>query len=134
MLSLQKFITALVLTSFLTIVLFSLASMMHGSDGRLAGDCPFSALGASLCPQDTMALVKHHLSAYHAFLNVTVDLGLTALIISLLLVVGLAFIVFIRPLLLGPPSLVLSSSPPVNSFNRKIIHWLSRLENSPSRH
>ncbi len=129
---LKKLITALILTSFITIVLFSLASMTHGSDGRLAGDCPFSSPGASLCPQDMVALIIHHLSAYHAFLNVPIGSGLTTLIISLLLVIGVALVIFIHLPLLGPPSLILYSYPLVDSYNRKIVRWLSRLENSPS--
>jgi hypothetical protein len=130
----KKIIAALVLTSFLTVVIFSFAVMMQGPDGRMEGDCPFSVVGLSICPQDTVAVAIHHISAYQAFLNVSVSSGLTALILSLLLAVCAIFFIFIRSLLLGSPSFVCvpNDSPPTGSSGRKITRWLSLFENSPS--
>lgn len=130
----KKSITALVLISFLTITLFSFAVMMHGPDGRMDGDCPFSAMGQSICPQDTIAVAIHHISAYQAFLNVPVSSGLTALIISLLFVAYASLLIFTRLPLLGPPTFarVPYDSLSTDSHSRKITRWLSLFENSPS--
>lgn len=132
----KKIITALVLTSFLTVAIFSFAVMMQGPDGRMKGDCPFSVVGQSICPQDTVAVAIHHISAYQAFLNVPVSSGLTALIISLLFVVCAIFFIFIRSPLLEPPSFVYipNDSPLTSLSGRKITRWLSLFENSPSKY
>lgn len=129
-----QIITALVLASFLSVAFFSFNMMMQGPDGRMIGDCPFSALGASLCPQDTVAAAVHHISAYYAFLNVPVGSSFAALMITLLLVAATLLVISIRTLLLGPPILatVLYDSPPPNAYSGKITRWLSLFENSPS--
>ncbi len=130
----KQIITILVLASFLSVAFFSFNVMMQGPDGRMVGDCPFSAMGASLCPQDTAAVAIHHVSAYYAFLNVPVGTSFAALIISLILAVCSILIISIRSPLSGPPipATVLYDSPPPNSYNRKITRWLSLFENSPS--
>ena len=116
------------------IVLFSFATMMHGPEGRISGDCPFSAMGVSLCPQDTVAIVFHHISAYQSFINVPINLGITALIISLLLVTYAISVVFISPSLLSPLVLVivLCDSPSDTSYKRETTRWLALHENSPA--
>ena len=118
----------------MAIVLFSFATVMHGPDGRISGNCPFSAIGASLCPQDTVAIVLHHISAYQSFINVSVNFGTVALIISLLLVPWMTFVVFISPSLLRPLALVgiLYNFPPDTSYKREITRWLALHENSPA--
>lgn len=129
-----KIITSLVLTSFLMIVFFSFATMMHGPDGRILGDCPLSVLGASLCPQDIVSVARHHISAYYTFLNVPVGAGLAPLIAFLLFVISAVLLTFVRLPLLGPPALsyVLYDSQSADSYSKKITRWLSLLENSPS--
>ena len=123
----NKIITAFVLTSFLTVVFFSFAVMIHGPDGRMSGNCLFSASSVSLCPQDTVAVAIHHLSAYHAFLNAPVGSGLTAIIISLLFVIGTFYVIFTHSPLLGLRAVVnvLGDPPLTTSHDRKITHWLS---------
>jgi len=115
-------------------VLFSFATMMHGPDGRISGDCPFSAVGVSICPQNTVPIVLHHISAYQSFINVPVNSGITALIISLLLVAWAMLAAFINPSLLGPLALVstLYNSPPDTSYKRETTRWLALHENSPT--
>ena len=133
--SFKKIISAFVLASFLAIALLSFTFMMT-ADGRMAGNCPFSVMGASLCPQGTLALAVHHISAYRSFFNVFVNSGITVIIIFALLFALRA----IFNLATGPPSLSrplivtggLHDSPPVISHKRKITHWLALLENSPS--
>ncbi len=130
----KKIITTLVLASLIMIMFFSFTLMMNGPNERMLADCPFSVMGASLCPQDIVAVVIHHISAYHAFLNVTVSAGLTTLIISLLFAICAVLVIFIHLPLFGPPAFVpiLHDSPLLDSYSKKIIRWLSLLENSPS--
>lgn len=131
---LKKNIAIIVLVSFLMIVFFSFTVILHESDLQMVGDCPFSAIGASLCPQNMLAVAIHHISAYNSFFNVPTSFGLTAFIIFVLSVVAALFVISSRPRL--PSRLVFAhtvhTSLPVNSYTRKIIHWLSLFENSPS--
>lgn len=129
----QKIISTLILVSFLMVAFLGLFVIVHGPDGQMVGDCPFSLTNTTFCPQDLIASVSHHLNAYHSFLNVTINDIVAILILSLALAVG-AWIFFQQPLLLfDPHQLKISfyNSPPT-SERRKIIHWLSLLENSPS--
>jgi len=107
---------------------------MHGPDGRMQSDCPFSAMGVSLCPQDTVAMAFHHISAYNSFLNVPVNLGITTFIISLLLVAGAMLAVSLNITLFELPVLVgiFYHFPLDVSYKRKITRWLSLHENSPA--
>jgi hypothetical protein len=130
----KQIIAILVLTSFLSVAFFSFDMMMQGPDGRMVGDCPFSAMGASLCPQDTVAVAVHHISAYYAFLNVPIGSGAASLIILLLATASIMLMIFREWMLPGPPQFLYSfyNSPPLDSNRRKITHWLSLFENSPS--
>jgi|SRR3989344_3321462 len=132
---LTKSIYIFILTSFAVVALFGFSFMMHGSDGRMAGECPFLGAGISLCPQDALALIVHHVSAYQSFLNVSVDTGLTILIVvSLFLSACALLVIFLHLPTLGPPaSVFVAYDPPlVDSYSRKITRWLSLFENSPS--
>lgn len=131
---LKQIIALLVLASFLSVAFLSFNTMMQGPDGRMVGDCPFSAMGASLCPQDTVAVAVHHISAYYAFLNVPVGSSVASLIILLLATAGIMLMIFPEWLLSEPPQYinVFYNSPPPDSNRRKIAHWLSLFENSPS--
>jgi len=134
LLSFKKIISAFVLASFLMIALFSFTFMMT-ADGRMAGNCPFSVMGASLCPQGTLALAVHHISAYRSFFNVFVNSGITAIIIfALLLALGAMFKLAASPPLSRPLVIIggLHDFQPVISHKRKITRWLALLENSPS--
>jgi len=127
-------IVALVLTSFMSVALLSFGIMMPGPDGQMTGDCPFSAMGASLCPQDTVAVAIHHVSAYYAFLNVPIGSTVTALIAALLFAFYFFSISSIRSQLIRPPRFMRIShdSPTGDPHGGKITHWLSLFENSPS--
>jgi len=129
----KKIATPLLLALFMMVALFGFAVMSHGSDGRMEGGCPFSNMGALLCPQDTLSEAIHHISAYHSFLNAPVNLGIIALIIALLVVAYVAPTFSFHQLLYRPPVLVLYKSPPFTSEDRKIKRWLSLFEHSPSR-
>lgn len=129
---LKKIISPILLLSFLAMAFFSFAIMSYGPDGRMRGDCPLATTGASLCPQDAAAMTLHHLSAYQAFLNVPVNFGL-AMLAALFFAIGLARILFQN---LFSPAFVmvraLYESPPSGIHSRRLLRWLSILENSPS--
>ncbi len=129
----KKITAPLVLLSFLTMAFFSFAVMTYGSDGSMQGDCPFSAMGASLCPPSALPGAVHYISAYQSFLNVPVNTGIMALVIALLTIVYVALAFSFHPLLYRPLAPLLYNSPPFTSQDRKIKRWLSLFENSPSR-
>ncbi|MEK7498552.1 MAG: hypothetical protein AAB611_01680 [Patescibacteria group bacterium] len=122
--------------SFLAVVFFSFAMMIHGADGSIVGDCPFSALdGVSLCPRDTLSLVEHYVSVYYALLNIPLHSDIALLFLSLLFVAYATLIVFIYS------QVFLSSFVHwqlrdilycISSFSKKITRWLSLLQHSPS--
>lgn len=130
----KKAIIFLILLSLLTAATFGFVAMTHGSDGKMAGNCPFSAAGQSPCPQDLMASAIYHLSSYNSFFNVPVGENITISIISLLFIVFVLLPVFIR--LYSPPllarSVISHDSPSPHFHNEKIIGWLSLFEHSPS--
>lgn len=132
----NKIIAALTLTSFLMIAVFGFTIMMHMSDGQASGDCPFSPMGQSLCPQDVVAVAMHHISSYQSFLSVTVGANSITFLLSLLLVAFAAILILIRPALLSPPIFAYVSPDYLRSDlgAKKIARWLSLFENSPSPH
>jgi len=132
----KQVITSVIVASFLSLALFSFVIMTHNSEGLMTvGGCPLSVIGASLCPQESMASAAHHISAYRSFLNVPVGYGLTVLF-AYLIILALAAIIFstLRLPPLNPPIFAggfqdIDSRP---RYDRKITRWLSLLENSPS--
>ena len=130
----KQIIALLVLVSFLTVVFLGLAVMMHQPDGRMQNDCPFSAMGASLCPQDVVAMAFHHVSAYNSFFNIPMRSGIASFIIFSLLFAGAILMIFRNVFTVESPRLVgvRYDSPPPTSWKRKIARWLALHENSPS--
>jgi hypothetical protein len=129
----KKIAVSLILLSFVAIALFGFAAMTKEPDGKMFGNCPFSAMGVSLCPQDVAAMIFHHASAYQSFINIPINSGATAFV-SLLLA---AFVILLASLnssplgLLFPPGIPYDS-PPTASYKRKATHWLALHENSPA--
>lgn len=125
--------TLFVLTSFLMIALGNFAVMIHGQNSQMPGDCPFSAIGVSLCPQNTTAVAVHHIATFNSFINVPV-LSFKILLALLLLIVGIVLIFSISSLRFKPPSQigVYHNFSPEIIVDKKIIRWLSLFENSPS--
>ncbi|TSA45201.1 hypothetical protein D4R51_02270 [bacterium] len=107
--------------------------MTKEPDGRMFGNCPFSAMGVSLCPQDIVAMVFHHASAYQSFINIPVNSGATALV-SLLLAAFAILLASLGSFMLGSPAPfgILYNPPPNTSYHRKTTHWLALHENSPA--
>lgn len=129
----KKMIAPLLLASFLSVALLGFVAMSYGSDGRMEGGCPFSATGATFCPQDALTVAMHHIRAYQSFLNVPVDSTLILLMSTLFLAVYL-LVLIVRPLLFAVPAPInrFPHGPPLSARTRKITRWLSLLENSPS--
>src|SRR3989344_5919051 len=99
----KKIIGSLVLASFLAIVLFSFVTMMHEPDESALSGCPFAA-GVSLCPQDMVGMILHHISAYNSLFNVLINFNTNIFVILVLLalVLNMTAISYVRPLLLNP--------------------------------
>lgn len=124
-----------VLASFLMMALFSFVVMIHGSEGQIPGNCPFSSTGVSLCPQDSLAVVIHHISAYQSLLSAPLNFSMTVFILFLIFAAGASL--FISS---GPPLIKLQTSaeifygPPaeVSPRDKNITRWLSLFENSPA--
>ena len=130
----KKIITSIVLASFIMVLFFSFTYMIHQSDGRMAGDCPFFSNSQSICNQNTILSAIHHISAYQSFLNIQTVSNITAGLISLLILVVLFFAIFPKnkyPLALSYVNHRNNRPPPLSGKN-KIIDWLSLFENSPS--
>ena len=126
--SFKKISTQLVLLSFLVMALFGFAGMTYGADGNMQGGCPFSTMGASLCPPSTLSSVIHHLSAYQSFMSAPLNL-----ITVFLALVSVVFIFLFNSFLYRPLVPISYSSPPLTSHNRKMRHWLSLFEYSAFR-
>jgi len=127
-----RIILVLVLASFIGVAFFSLILLSHGPNDRMTTECPFSA-GVSLCPQDSLALIAHHISAYSAFFAFPPSVFVTVMFL-LLLFWALVFILsWYLPL--SPPTrpipLLYTTLPLANLYKKRIVGWLSLLENSP---
>jgi len=132
----KKIFAVVVLMSFVAVTLSSFIVMTHDSDSRLIGDCPFVAMGASLCPQDTLATSIHQVLSYRSFLSISPDIGIDAALLALFLATYLVLILFATYLFWNNQHLVTvhtTNGPPrYNSYKQKIGAWLSLFENSPS--
>lgn len=129
----MKYIALLLFIGFITISFWSLPLAMHGSDGLMKNDCPFSAVETTLCLGNALTLAFHHISAYQSFFSAPVSSNVTILIISLLLAAWAILTLFVNQLLFNRRAFIIRSynAPPV-SLDRKLSRWLSLLENSPS--
>ena len=128
----KKISASFVLLSFLAIAVFSFAGMAYGADGSMQSNCPFSAVGTSLCPQNSLPGAVNHISAHQSFINAPINPGITTLIISLLIFAYAALALSFIPLLYKPPALATYNRAPFTSHDRKMRHWLSLFEHSPS--
>ena len=121
------------LVSFIAVVFFSFATMAHGDEGSMQGNCPFSVIGGTSCPQNLTAATVHHIFAYQSFLSVLAETGVTA-VITLLLALYAAVLFSFRLPLYKPPERVkrFFNTVVVTPQDRATIRWLSLLENSPA--
>lgn len=126
-----KMISLIVFVSFVATVSFGFALMMH-EQGEMVGACPFSPAGAVSCSESMMTSVIHHISAYYSFLNVPA--GMTVFFALFLIGIFLIFVLSInyRPLRPIVSLVTRADFSPIISSKKKIIHWLSLFEHSPS--
>ena len=116
----------IILVSFLALAIFGFSIITHGPNGNMSGDCPFSiATGFSLCFQNNVDVIIHHISTYQSFFQTSPNINL------------LIFAVFILFATIAFPNLlqfavVTKRIPCVHPSVRKQTRWLSLLENSPS--
>ncbi|TSD03428.1 MAG: hypothetical protein Athens071416_109 [Parcubacteria group bacterium Athens0714_16] len=130
---LKKTIASFVLLSFLIIVFFSFVVMMHEPNGGMSKNCLFSTVDVSLCPQDALVMVFHHISSYQSFINIPIDFGISILVIFLLFVLYTILTTFINSSQFKLVSIGISYSPPQEtSHERKIARWVALHENSPT--
>ncbi|MEI6478859.1 MAG: hypothetical protein WCO18_01055 [bacterium] len=128
----KQIIASIVLMSFSVIVFFSFSLMMHGPEENMPGDCPFSNFGASICPQNIVAIVNHHISALNSFLSVFIGLDMMILMISLVLILFTFILLSISPPQLSFLYLDHFDLSASDLYKKKINAWLSLFENSPS--
>ena len=136
----QKIIAGLILTSFATVIFFSIPFMMHGSDSQMGGGCLFPSAGTALCPQTDFGSAIHHLTSFQSFLNVTTNQGMQGLIALMFFLsfVALVLVTFRASSWASPPLLKVAGHShsrdlsPTIPFKEKETAWLSLLENSPS--
>lgn len=112
---------------------FGLALMSHMDE--LGHGCPFEAAGATNCvlSQTPMDFVTSHLNALAKFSSATVVVSVLSAV--LLFAFSLFFKLYydpglfkLRPLLVGN----LPRGSYISPYRRKLTHWLSIHENSPS--
>lgn len=136
MLKVYKTIALLVFLSFLSLVIGSSLAMRHSMDSESSSGCPFSLTDTSVCLQNNIVAITHHLSAYQAFLNVQPIAGMTALLALIFLSVWVLYAFGHKPDLLSPPSALVAvlarTLPFPEKPQRRITRWLSLFENSPS--
>lgn len=118
---------SLLLTAFVGTALFGFAPMTIGAN--IEGDCPLSAMATPDCPENTIMMAFHHLSAYYTFLNIPVasDLALTLFFSAL----ALALVLFSRPPPLPRVPLLRFYDPPRSVF-RRLLRRLALFELSPA--
>ena len=108
--------------------------MTHGMDRNMLSDCPFSAMGVSLCPQNIFAMVFHHVYSFQAFINIPIRYGASTLLLTLFFLACAMFIIYTDTFLLKPIKIFgrFYKNPNITSHKRNIASWLALHENSPS--
>lgn len=131
---LKKIIALFALLSFSMIAVLGFVFIAYGQNMSASNGCPFGVMGATLCPQDIMAVAMHHLSVFQSFINVPVNFDITAFIVSLIIApfAILGFFMSVSPVKLFYPARLFYDFPPDASIKRKIIRWLALHENSPA--
>ncbi|HEY4515353.1 MAG TPA: hypothetical protein VJJ22_04370 [Candidatus Paceibacterota bacterium] len=134
----RQLITLIVAITFLSLVFFGFALMTHFPGSNMVGDCPLSVVaGSSLCLQDNLGVVMHHISTYQSIFEIPLENSMTAflssILLTLLLVIYILFdqFTFYRTELqfVGHNKLI----PLLSKKEDKITRWLSLLENSPPK-
>jgi hypothetical protein len=131
--STKQIFAVLMLAALFVIVSFSFATMMHNSGESMQGGCPFTAMGAPVCPQNLAAAAVHHISAYQSIFSAPQVSGIIVLMIALLILAYRVLLFSVRP---PVPQSGLTQyqhySPDTPARGRENIRWLSLFEHSPS--
>ncbi len=132
----KKIIMLVVFVPLLAVTFFGFTTMMYGTDGRMASDCPLSFIGVSLCSDNTAGAAISHISAYNSFFSVFISSNFEIMIFVFLSIFALLVsLVFNESLFRPNPQKFITgvgSFIPPNTKSVKISHWLSLFENSPS--
>lgn len=131
----HKKITLLVLASFLALVFFGFTVAMNKElNGHMENNCPLSAFGALICPQDAFAAVFHHISGYQSFFGAPAYLKTVSFVVSLFFAASAIAILLTGPPLLKHRAFIgyAGNFSPFTSHSGKMMRRLSLFENSPS--
>lgn len=129
----KKTVSLFLFASLLMLVFLGLTAMTHEQNGQMQGGCPFSTFGASLCPQDMVAVALHQISSYQALFSVPTQFATMIFAAVLLFALLVALALIVSRSLPTPASFVfVRGAPPYIASYRKITQWLSLFENSPS--
>ncbi len=121
----MKYLTTILLIGFIIVGLFSFTTTMSGTNGHPSDGCPFSAMSASLCPQNTVAMVLHHIATYQTFINIPIPVNFG---VWTMLVATVSLSLLKLPDRVG---IFYKFSPdPTNKI--KITRWLALHETSPT--
>ena len=131
MFKLSNKISLVLIVAVLVASIFGFASMTHTN----MKNCD-PASSTSDCPPSQIGMALHHIAAYGGFMQAFVSPVATT-IISLILLAMAAIYIFTRRLLLDQDLSFVRIRSRIDSESflsqlRKISHWLSMFENSPS--
>ena len=123
----MKFITTILVLGLLTVSIFGFVVMDNAGM-----NCDPSAPN-SICPPSQIGMAFHHISSYGSFMMATISpTTKTTFSMVLLLIVAVISIQYILLNQILTSSRLYSRKKIESSQSKKIIHWLSLFENSPS--
>ena len=133
----MKFLTAIILIGFIGITLLGFTGMSNPNMGdHMNRSCLASFLDSDFCLPSAFSVAIHHISALQSFSNVPIS----SLYFSLIFLVLLAFATTVLFKSIFEVNQIFSfefANYPIRlagSARRKIIHWLSLFENSPTKY
>ncbi|OGI90970.1 hypothetical protein A2911_00345 [Candidatus Nomurabacteria bacterium RIFCSPLOWO2_01_FULL_40_15] len=135
----MKYFLIIFFILFLATAVFGFTAMNHGiHDGNVTGGCGIPVLNISICANDIVGMVVHHISAYQSFSQILVSHWQTSILLFLLFVfttgVLLAWHRFLNLQLkhfLLPVFLRIRFQTTKHIASFKFLNWLSLFENSP---
>jgi len=133
----MKYIALSILIGFIAVSIFSFGSMSHEEDHAIS-NCMASVIDKVACPQSALVVALHHISAYQTFFQ-TLPPSSLILFSLMFILLAIGYIFFKNFFSKSPPSQFLqyirnkrnNPEPSLHQL-RKITHWLSLFENSPS--
>jgi len=128
----KKLAIVLTLTAFIVIAVFGVVLMDHAM--MSPSDCVVSMMNGNPCPTSQIQLFIHHLSVVQIFSAVVVSPTLALLLLISLLLSALSLFLFSKSPQSPPLFFSYQQSRQIknNLYTRKLLHFLSLFENSPS--